>query len=183
MKHQITWQLVGSVLIAAIVSATLGYYAGYKSSYDIEEWHPKVGDEVATVLQPDGKVGELRNVTITKVVRVGMRSQTGLLVYGDGLPGVDSSWVKPTSVHLNAEPVKTKSDPMTFLLLDGNTPAMAFDLEVLKNDTGQPMGVVDIFNILTEHTNVGYIHLGLRSQIISNANAFECRTGKFSFGP
>ncbi len=65
-------------------------------AYHTDEWMPKIGDRVATVMQLDGRVGDLRILTLTNVVRMGNRySQTGVLVYGDGLPGVDSSWVKP----------------------------------------------------------------------------------------
>lgn len=82
------------------------FYAGYRKgryghrleAYQ-EHWEPKVGDRVVVTMTPDAnrewKEG-VRVVTLIKVVRVGLdRCQTGLLVYGDGLPGVDSSWVKP----------------------------------------------------------------------------------------
>ena len=62
------------------------------------EWKPKIGDRVATFLKLDGHIGDVNNpriATITNMVYVGANSQSGWLVYGDGLPGVDSSWVKP----------------------------------------------------------------------------------------
>lgn len=59
-------------------------------------WKPKIGAQVATIMQLDGSIGDLRIVTITNVVTMGNDyCQSGVLVYGDGLPGVDSSWVKP----------------------------------------------------------------------------------------
>lgn len=53
-------------------------------------WQPKVGERVQTHFNGTNQI-----TTVTKIVNVGDRSQTGLLVFGDGLPGVDSWWVTP----------------------------------------------------------------------------------------
>lgn len=59
------------------------------------EWSPKIGDRVETTYHPDHCPGPSFVTTVTNVVYVGSRSHTGLIVYGDGLPGIDSWWVRP----------------------------------------------------------------------------------------
>lgn len=90
--HQPSWMSGPSMFL------TNGNYT-LKASMEPVKWRPKIGDVVSTKVQPEGEcgwhVGSDRLVTITNIVYVGSDSQTGWLVYGDGLPGVDSSWVKP----------------------------------------------------------------------------------------
>ena len=56
-----------------------------------KEWTPTIGETV------HNRYGESNTVAVvTNVVQVGRdRSQTGKLVYGEGMPGIDSSWVSP----------------------------------------------------------------------------------------
>lgn len=56
----------------------------------VESWTPKPGDRVTT-----GYGGTEITTVIDRVEYVGARSQTGILVFGVGLPGVDSFWVRP----------------------------------------------------------------------------------------
>ena len=96
------------ISLAVVVAGTGGYYAGLKRGHKTSqikacmernkptEWQPKIGDRVQTVWDPYTTIGRPRVITVTNVVNVGTkRCQTGILVYGDGLPGVDSAWVKP----------------------------------------------------------------------------------------
>lgn len=88
MKHQIKMKTQIFAIIACI--SLLGC-----KPKTTKEWTPKIGDRVQTQYRPDNFGGPPFITTITNVVNVGSKSQTGLLVYGDGLPGVDSWWVKP----------------------------------------------------------------------------------------
>lgn len=111
--------------VVAVAAGTGGYYAGLKRGQKIsvaqshaewttnndgnftaevthhepDKWRPKIGEKVVTMFQSDTNsewhFASPRVVTITNLVYVGSDCQTGWLVYGDGLPGVDSSWVKP----------------------------------------------------------------------------------------
>lgn len=87
---------------AACIGIAVGvsFFAGWslspawKPSHH-HEWQPKVGERVRSFYS-EGEFGKKGFVTVvTNVVFVGSRSQTGLLVYGPGLPGVDSWWVTP----------------------------------------------------------------------------------------
>jgi len=74
--------------LAALGSISL---LGCRPATDANQpWRPKIGDRVQTHYGGSNFV-----TTLTNVVNVGSRSQTGLIVYGRGLPGVDSWWVTP----------------------------------------------------------------------------------------
>lgn len=60
------------------------------------EWKPKPGDRVVS------SYGAAEFITVVdRVEYVGPRSQTGILVYGFGLPGIDSFWVRPAPPENN----------------------------------------------------------------------------------
>jgi hypothetical protein len=94
---KLTLIILTATALAVGFSAWLGCKA--KSKLQIERqalWQPKIGDRVQSTYRPGNFGGEPFITTITQLVFVGkQRSQTGLLVYGDGLPGVDSWWVTP----------------------------------------------------------------------------------------
>lgn len=77
--------------IAVALAGVLGAWLGWRQpAQPTGEWTPKPGDRVRTTYG-----GSPIETVIERVERVGSRSQTGLLVFGPGLPGVDSWWVGP----------------------------------------------------------------------------------------
>lgn len=104
---------ISAIISVSAISWFSGYYAGHNQGYEdsseasarlnfpvkyTETWEPRAGEVVVTHYDGSGThhFGHVRTVMLTGVVNVGRdQCQTGLLVYGLGLPGVDSSWVKP----------------------------------------------------------------------------------------
>ena len=62
----------------------------------VEGWNPKAGDRVVSSYG-----GSEFTTTVDRVEYVGIRSATGILVYGVGLPGIDSFWVRPAPPENN----------------------------------------------------------------------------------
>ena len=60
-----------------------------------QEWIPKIGEKVKTNYRTNSFGGPYYITTVTNIINVGQRSNSGLLIYGKGLPGVDLWWVDP----------------------------------------------------------------------------------------
>lgn len=79
--------------IAVAMAGILGVWIGWRQpAQTTAEWTPKPGDLVQTSYGGSPVV-----TVIERVEFVGSRSQTGILIYGLGMPGIDSWWVVPAS--------------------------------------------------------------------------------------
>ena len=85
--------LVGILMLSASVAVIVSTITKPKIIAQ-PTWMPKIGDVVVSRFHADGSSAPF-TTTITNVMWVGSRSQTGMLVWGEGLPGIDSWWVMP----------------------------------------------------------------------------------------
>jgi len=90
-NNRIATDINGVLILTTNADGRIQHHIDYTKT---PTWIPKIGDRVQTINgYPDAERPII--TTITNVVNVGKRTGSGMLVYGEGLPGVDRWWVTP----------------------------------------------------------------------------------------